>query len=223
MAPVNPHREPPSRPPPVEVLRGFVDFRSAAARRRAGASAANAPLVARAVGLDRGVLSVIDATGGFGRDALTLALRGALVVVIERHPLLAGFLAEELADLRLAGDPLADRLTIVAGDAREILAGLPEAERPDAIHLDPMFEDSGKTALPKLAAQALRTLLGSGCDDAADLLAIARRVARRRIAVKRHGKAPPLAPGPVARIGGTRIRYDVYAPVPRSEIQPSAR
>ncbi|MBI5852023.1 MAG: class I SAM-dependent methyltransferase [Planctomycetes bacterium] len=216
-----PSSEPASPPPPAESLRGFVDFRSAAARRRAGATQTAAPLVARAVGLDRGVRSVIDATGGFGRDALALALRGASVVVIERHPLLAEMLAEELAALRLAGDPLAARLTVVPGDAREILAALPDAERPDAIHLDPMFEESGKRALPKRAAQALRTLLGSGCDDAAGLLAIARRVAKRRVAVKRHGKAPPLAQDPIARIGGTRIRYDIYAPVPPKP-QPSA-
>jgi 16S rRNA (guanine1516-N2)-methyltransferase len=49
-------------------------------------------------------------------------------------------------------------------------------------------------------------------EDAAELVEVARQVARDRVVVKRPLKAPDLAPGASHRFTGTSIRYDLYMP-----------
>lgn len=198
----------------LAAIRSHIELSGTGLRRRG--SGESTPLLVRALGLDRGVKHVIDATAGYGRDAALLAARGARVVLIERHPLLARALQEALARLRELGDPIAERLSIRPGDACRQLRELPDAELPDAVYLDPMFPVTGKTALPSQSLQLLRELLHDEPTDAAELLALARRVARRRVVVKRPIKAAPLAEGRIAKLVGQQLRFDVYAPLPRA-------
>jgi 16S rRNA (guanine1516-N2)-methyltransferase len=166
--------------------------------------------LARAVGLRRGVRRVVDATAGLGRDAVTLAALGAEVTMIEAHPVLAALLADGLARARATGLPAADRLHLRAGDAILLLAGL----QPEAVLLDPMFPDRGKTALARREMQLCRELLGPGTEDPA-LLAAARAAASRRVVVKRSPRVRPFAGVvPDAALRGRRVRFDVYAPRP---------
>ncbi len=202
-----------------------VDFDSDEARRRATGLHGADPLLAHALGLDRGVRSILDATAGLGRDASALARRGACVVMVERNPILAELLADGLARAARAGDPIAERLSLVHTDALEHLASLSSDARPDAIYLDPMFPPTRKAALPQFELQVLRELLGDDAEagsDAVALLAAARRVTRRRVVVKRPPRAAPIAAGRIAAHAGTRVRYDVYAPSTSHGATPSA-
>lgn len=169
------------------------------------------PLV-RAIGIRSGVETVFDATAGLGRDAWEVLSAGsARVTLCER----AGWLAAMLDDaLQGAGAELAQRAPVVRGEARAVLAALAPEARPDAVYLDPMFSPRGKQSLPKREIQLLRALSPSPTPaEEAELLEIARSVARRRVVVKRHPKAPPLGTvAPTGTVQGRLIRFDVYAP-----------
>lgn len=157
---------------------------------------------------------MLDATGGLGRDAFTLAALGAEVVLVERQPLVVELLRDAQRRARLSTDAAiveaADRLRIVGSDALDIDA----TQGPfDAAYLDPMYPDDGKAALPQKEMQMLRELAGDDL-DADRLLEHVRRLARR-VAVKRPSKAPPLAGArPDATLPGTQARFDLYLAAP---------
>jgi 16S rRNA (guanine1516-N2)-methyltransferase len=198
----------PDAPGPVRV--DFVAGRLG--YRQARASARGEPL-ARAVGL-RGDErpNVVDATAGLGRDAFMLATLGCRVTLVEREPAIAALLEDGLA--RAAREPaLADtvaRMHCVRGNAREYLAGLDEAERPDVVCLDPMYPHRDKSALVKKEMRVFRALVGDDA-DAPEILEAALKVARRRVVVKRPVRAQPLgARKPTHQIPGKTTRFDVY-------------
>lgn len=103
-------------------------------------------------------------------------------------------------------------MTLVVADARDYLAALPAADCPDAVYLDPMFPQRRKSALVKKEMRIARLVAGDD-SDAAELLAVARAVARSRVTVKRPVGAPPLAGEPAYAYPGRTIRYDVYRAV----------
>lgn len=195
----------------------FAEFvHGAVGHRRRFGGGRGQPL-ARAVGLKAGVApSVIDATAGLGRDAFVLASLGCRVQLIERSPLVAALLENGLA--RAGADaevgPIAARMSLLTGDARRLLEELPARQRPDAVYLDPMYPERGKTALVKKEMRAFRTLVGAD-EDADQLLAAALGCARKRVVVKRPRKAPPLAgPKPSMAIESENTRFDVYVRQP---------
>ncbi|MCA8943874.1 MAG: class I SAM-dependent methyltransferase [Planctomycetes bacterium] len=174
-----------------------------ATRRRSGDS----PLL-RATGVGRGVHTIFDATAGLGRDAAELLAAGCAVVLCEREPWLAGLL--ELA-LQRAG--LEGRCRVIRADAIEVMRSR-EEPRPDAVFLDPMYAPSGKRALPKAPAQALRELCERTPTSESDLLDAARRFAVRRVVVKRHPSAEPLAgERPPNVLRSKSVRFDIYPPL----------
>lgn len=193
----------------------IVDFvRGRTAYRRISKASSRQPL-ARAVGLRRGYRRIVDATAGMGADAFQLACLGCTVVAVERSPIIAALFRDGLARAAVRQDEklqeVIKRIQLVTDDAREFLAGLDDQERPEVIYLDPMFSNSGKTALNKKAMRICRAFAG-GDDDAAELLRIARATALRRIVVKRPRAAPSLAQGVIVSCLGRRVRYDIYAP-----------
>jgi 16S rRNA (guanine1516-N2)-methyltransferase len=186
----------------------FADFGSIDPRTRAGRASRSQPL-ARALGKD--VRTVVDATAGLGHDAALLALLGYDVIALERSPIIAALcedgLRRALADADL-GPRLRDRLRIVHADAREYLPTM--RPKPDAVYIDPMFPPKRKaSALAKKSIRLVRQVVGDD-PDAAELVAIARAVARQRVVVKRPSYAEPLAPNPTMSYEGTLVRYDVY-------------
>lgn len=163
--------------------------------------------LARAVGLAAGALSVLDATAGLGRDAFTLASLRCAVTAVERSPVLAALLADGVR----RGGFGEDRLAVVCADARDVMLGLGEDERPDVIVLDPMLPHSDSSAKVKKETQLLRELIGPATEsDVVELLELARRTAGRRTVVKRPLRAKPLAPDCDAQVAGNRVRWDVY-------------
>lgn len=191
----------------------FVDFIGGATgfRRRSGLSG-NQP-IARAVGIRCGTRTVLDATAGLARDAFMLACLGCHVLAVERSPILAALVEDGLRRARRDGSPelrrVIERITFVHADAREVLTETTSADAPDAIYLDPMYPTKTKAALPKKEMRLCRLLVGDDA-DAGELLVIARRVAKRRVTVKRHRLAPPLGAEPDTCYLSKQVRYDVY-------------
>ena len=195
-------------PGPVDV--DFVGGK--VGHRRRTAEGRKQPL-ARAAGLKHGAHpSVLDATGGLGRDAFVLATLGCGVQVLERSPIVAALLHNGLERARAdaATAPIAARMTLVNADARVYLHTLSGTHRPDVIYLDPMYPPRDKSALVKKEMRILRALLGDD-QDAAELLVTARDYAKHRVVVKRPARAPwlgDLQPG--MSIENENTRYDVY-------------
>ena len=189
-----------------------VDFVGGATgyRRRSGMS--RRQTIARAVGLNRsGNLTVLDATGGLGRDAFLLACLGCRVTIVERSAVLGALLRDGLRRAALADeDELRDiigRMELVIDDTRRVLDGLHEAT--DVVYIDPMYPPSGRSALAKREMRICRALVGDD-EDAGELLSAARSFALRRVVVKRHRRVPPLGPEPDHKYMGRTVRYDVY-------------
>ncbi|MGF1527970.1 MAG: class I SAM-dependent methyltransferase [Candidatus Competibacterales bacterium] len=201
----------------VDFVKGPLAYR----RRHGGGR--QQPL-ARAVGLKGGwgrggageSPRILDATAGLGRDAFVLASLGCRVTMLERsavvHALLADALVRGAADPEL-GSWLPQRLHLERVDARAWLRAAPTDQGAfDVVYLDPMYPERRKAARVKKTAATLQRLVGFDA-DAADLLAIALTVARRRVVVKRPRWAPPLAgPPPVGTTGAVNTRFDIYAP-----------
>lgn len=165
----------------------------------------------RAVGLHRRrAVSVVDATGGLGRDALVLASLGARVTAVERIPGLAALIWDLAATLPADRQPL-----VICGEAEHHLRALPADHRPDVVYLDPMFAAPGRAQVKK--EMQLCRLLAGPPGDLAGLFALARSVARQRVVVKRHPDHAPLQDQPSFTVSATRIRFDVYlTPEPQS-------
>ena len=179
--------------------------------------------LASALGLKRrpGV-SVLDATAGLGRESAVAAALGCSVIACERSPIVATLLRDALdraADAPGLAEVIA-RIDLRVADARAVLRALaagPEADRPDAVLVDPMFPERTKAARAKKEMQLLQRLLGP--DDPADtveLIALALATARRRVIVKRPVHAPQVAGvrPPDLEVPGRAARYDVYLITP---------
>lgn len=184
---------------------GRVDFTR---RAESGPGAARQPLH-RAIG--KRPATVVDATAGFGDDAIALAGFGHHVLALEQSPIVAALLEESRR--RAEEDPnmaaTAGRLQIECADARLRLPHLPSI--PDVVYLDPMYSDPPRKsrALPRIEIQLLRRLVGRG-DDGHDLFEAALQSGARRIVIKRPIQAPALMEPWVAQHEGKLARYDVY-------------
>ncbi len=199
-----------------------VDFAHGATAHRLRTARVGRQLLARAVGLGGEALTVVDATAGLGRDAFMLALLGCRVLAVERSAVVGALLRDGLA--RAAGQTrfglrtIAGRIKLVIADARDVLREITTEHAPDVVYLDPMYPPGKKSALAKKEMRICRMLVGDD-GDAADLLEMAQGVARRRVVVKRHRRAPPLASGRAVEYVGRTVRYDVYHPISRSKEQ----
>lgn len=178
------HAAPAKRMAPV-----YVDFvRGALAHRTKFGNDQRSPM-ARAVGVGKEPnLSVLDATGGLGKDAFVLASLGCRVTLVERNPVVHALLRDGLQRLRDAdkGKEWEANLQLVHADSTQYLLSLPVAERPDVIYIDPMYPHPKRRqkALTKIGMQLARALVGDDA-DANRLLEIAQQVARKRVVVKR--------------------------------------
>lgn len=163
---------------------------------------------------------IIDATAGLGHDGLLLAMLGASVVLVERHPVLFALLkdahhtASQCAELA----SVMQRINLVHDDAAHYLAQQEQqANVVDVVYLDPMFPKGGhkqvkKQAQVKKEMQILHELLpDNGAMDLGEyLLPLARQVGRRVI-VKRPRHAPTLTNDiPHNQWLGDACRFDGY-------------
>lgn len=161
--------------------------------------------------LGRKTTSVIDATAGWGGDALLMCAQGYQLTLIERNPLMALMLRDamqRLADTEWAHHHHILPVEVREGDAIELLASgqLPA----DCVYLDPMFPPKRKrSAVANKNMQLLQRLVGTDA-DCSDLVGAAITGGYRRVAVKRPHHAAPLHPAPSMQFTSKLVNYDVY-------------
>jgi 16S rRNA (guanine1516-N2)-methyltransferase len=156
---------------------------------------------------------MMDATAGFGRDALALVQAGHDVLAVERHPLMHAILTDlaERLDAARGGHPDAGawgRLEVAFGDSVDLLTGW--ARQIDVIYLDPMYRTQ-RRGKSRGALNWLDRMLDDEADGEAEaLLRVAQTSGARRVVVKRPIKAAPLASGVTGSVRGRTTRYDIY-------------
>ena len=153
---------------------------------------------------------IIDATAGLGRDAFLLASLGATVTMIERSADMHALLHDGMMRALDAGGVTAkiiNRMTLIHGDAIQLLAGL----SPEIVLVDPMHPPRKKSALVKAEMRQIRAIVGID-DDQTRLMQTALAHASRRVVLKWPAKAAPMADIPPAshQIIGKSVRYDVF-------------
>lgn len=193
----------------------FVDFvgGTMAHRRKFGGGRGEA--VAKAVGVKGSYLpNVVDATAGLGRDAFVLASLGCHVRMLERNPVVAALLDDGLErgyrDAEI-GPWLRERMTLLHASSLTALSDL--APKPEVVYLDPMYPHKQKSALVKKEMRVFQGLVGPD-EDADGLLEPARRLATKRIVVKRPDYAPPMADiAAQAAVVTKSHRFDIYTPL----------
>lgn len=168
--------------------------------------------IAKALGIKGDRSSIVwDLTCGTGKDSLLLLAFGARVCAFERN----GPIFRLLSDAHKHLDPTLRELFILnEGDARYLdLSILP---KPDALYLDPMYQEAegkARKALPRKEMRLFRLLAGDD-QDAKELLSWALAFAKEqgigRVVVKHPLKAPPLLAGVVHSYEGKSTSYDLY-------------
>jgi 16S rRNA (guanine1516-N2)-methyltransferase len=157
--------------------------------------------------------TVIDATGGLGRDSFLLATAGCQVHIFEQEPVIGALLADglERAQLALATRDIAARIQLTIGNAIPFLHELQiQKEQVEVITLDPMFPERRKSALVKKEIQFLQLLALADNSTDQHLLHAALSVGKR-VVIKRPARAPYLADlWPSHSLLGTTVRFDVY-------------
>jgi 16S rRNA (guanine1516-N2)-methyltransferase len=191
----------------------FIDFEAGKnAHRRQFGGGRGQPL-AKAIGLKKGATpSIIDATAGFGRDALVLANLGCTITLIERQPLIATLLEDGLQRAKSNNDitGIIAHMQLVKADAYTYLSGLTEALWPDVVYMDPMYPSREKSALVKKDMRLLHQLSGPDLDSE-QLLTIAKQRAKKRVVVKRPKSAPWVGnQKPSTHTESKNTRYDIY-------------
>jgi len=193
----------------------YVDFVSGTMAHRRQFGGGRGEAVAKAVGIKGDYFPfVIDATAGLGRDAFVLAAIGCRVMMFERHPVVAALLYDGLN--RAYQDPemaswLPKHLSLIHSNSFEQLSLV--TDNPDVVYLDPMFPHRQKSALVKKEMRVFQQLVGSD-NDADQLLALARFIARKRVVVKRPDYAPFMAEQkPVSSIKTKNHRFDIYGAI----------
>lgn len=187
-----------------------VDFSDAKLSYRAKSSIRNQN-IAKALGI-KGAKSpsVLDATAGLGKDAFLMASLGCEVFMLERSALVHALLADGLNRVSYYGEETAAILRRMALQFGDLLEFEESGKRFDVVYLDPMFPERRKSAKVKKDMALLQQLLGYQTDGAL-LLDVARRLATKRVVVKRAKLSPHLdADEPDIEFKGSSSRYDVY-------------
>lgn len=188
-----------------------VDFTSGKYAHRRKYGGGRGQLLAKAIGL--GSLKaprVLDLTAGLGQDAFVLACLGCEVQMIERSPIIAALVQDALKRAELDPSFATLKLQLTVADSFQYLQTLNAHDYPDVIYLDPMFPSRTKSALVKKEMRILRVVVGED-PDAEKLLPLSRRIAKKRVVVKRPRLAPHLNnTAPDIDYRGQSSRFDVY-------------
>ena len=191
----------------------YVDFISGQVDHRRHYGGGKGQTIAKAVGLNKmDNPLILDATAGMGKDAFIFASLGARVILLERSPVSAALLSDGL-ERALNNKNTVDiikRMSLIFGDAHQLNQTIQLDDIPDVIYLDPMFPHRKQSALVKKEMLAFQQLIG-GDTDSDDLLDICRKIAKKRVVVKRPIKAPYLNDSkPSYTMKMKKHRFDIY-------------
>lgn len=161
--------------------------------------------------------TVVDATGGLGRDAFLLAAAGCKVDVFERNYFIGALLADGLKRAALAPQTahICNRIKLHIQNTVEHIGEL--SAPPEVVYLDPMFPERDKSAKVKQNLRILRYIEGDQGEEQ-ELFAAAWTIKPRKIVVKRPLKSAPLCEiRPTYTLKGKAVRFDVYIPASFAE------
>jgi 16S rRNA (guanine1516-N2)-methyltransferase len=154
---------------------------------------------------------VLDATAGWGGDALLMCAQGYKVTLLERNPVMALLLNDAMRRLAMsewAQDNLLNVPSVIQDDAISFLQH--QKADIDCIYLDPMFPPKRKkSAAVNKRLQLLQWMVGSDL-DASQLLKSAMDFPCTRVVVKRPDNAKPLIANPSQQYSSKLVHYDVY-------------
>ncbi len=191
----------------------FVDFTVLSWRARLTKGLPKNHIFVRALGSPDESFKILDATAGFGQDAVQALSLGCEVIAVERSKEVAAVLKDGIQ--RALGEesiaPLFKKIKVIEADAREYLSNLTDKEKPDVIYIDPMFDKPKKTAKSPKNMQLLQELLGATSQpELEQLFDVAMSVAKNRVVVKQPLKGRALKSTPSHSFKGQSVRYDVY-------------
>lgn len=154
---------------------------------------------------------IVDATGGWGGDALLMCTQGYDVTIIERQPVMALLLTDAMRRLAKTEWAINNNVTVpkvVNAESIEVLQQF--SEHADCVYLDPMFPPKKKqSAAVNKNMQLLHWMVGEDLD--ANALAEAAILSGvNRVAVKRPDYAEPLYRKPSTQFSSKLVHYDVY-------------
>lgn len=193
-----------------------ADFLAATYERRLNSKSKRREPLLRAIDPHQTKPYVIDATAGWGHDAMVMAAHGCRLLAIERSPVMAILVRDgirralEKRDRKLF--EIIEQIEWRCDDSLMVLKSLAEKQRPDVVYIDPMFPDRRRQVAVKKELHIARLLVGDD-SDAGDLLLVARQAAQSRVVVKRHRRAAPIAPDVHHHYLSKLARFDVYEPM----------
>lgn len=190
-----------------QQLRHNIDVAQFVKQQKSWPAAKHKPL-SQAIG--RKTRKLIDATAGWGGDAMRFCAQGYEVICLERQPLFALVLSDAmrvLAETEWVQKNSVSVPIVECGEAMQLLGG--SEFDADCIYLDPMFPSKRKSsAMANKSMELLHRLIGEDID--ADSLVRHSAENYPRTVVKRPNYAPSLWRKPDEQFGGKLIRYDVY-------------
>ncbi len=156
--------------------------------------------------------TVIDATAGFGIDALLMGFNTCFVSSIEWNPLICFLVADGFFHLKdsVIQECIQRQVHYYQGDARLLI---PELPPHDVIYLDPMFPSRRKQSKVKKYMQMMQMMTALYPEyktDENQLFEIASQYAIKRVVVKRPKGEEPITPRPNYSLASQSIRFDVY-------------
>jgi len=189
----------------VEFVKGAAGYRRKQGRKE---------MLIKAIGFKKNQpLTILDVTGGMGKDSFLMAGYGCTVFVTERNKIVAALLQDGLRRASKHPDTrdIAERIHLSVRDSHQFLHNSNEKEKQyDVIYLDPMFPKRSKSALVKKEMQILQKLIGYE-DDTEQLFIATLKIAAKRVVVKRPKIAPPMAGStPSYSLDGKTTRFDIY-------------
>jgi len=155
--------------------------------------------------------TIIDASGGWGSDALLMAMQGYRVISIERQPVMALLLQDAFS--RFARTDWVQRNNIHVpsvwfADAQSLFDS--KQLEADCVYFDPMFPPKRKkSAGVNKQMQLLQWLVGQDT-DAVKVIEAALTAGIGRVAIKRPTHAQPLFDKPSVQFSSKLVHYDVY-------------
>lgn len=155
--------------------------------------------IAKACAADRRP-KVLDALGGWGLDAITLAEAGCNVTVTEANAMVCA-VARNLA--REANT----NAMFVCGNVEDYL--IDEKKQFDVIYLDPIFPKHPKGARPSRRMHVLQ-LLAKTDTDLNEVFESSKQNALNRVVVKHRRNQSSIFGVPDWQIRGNTVRFDVY-------------
>lgn len=169
-------------------------------------------------------LTILDATSGFGYDALEMSVKAKKIIMLEQSEIVYALLQDGLERLQKEVEIDSENQIYQEGLDLEVVSFNKtfqdyvedhsfENEHIDIVYLDPMYpKENKKSAQNKKYMQYLQDLTKNSIQDT-DLLDLALKVAKHKIILKRPIHAEVIYPKKVCyQVKSKLVRYDVYLP-----------